>query len=143
MTTEKNFTDNKTPTHFWRCAKCRNLISEDDCPYCAGIIPMPETETAEKQNDAPAYMERFRIAAISAMIFGLAGIFIFPLILSTLSIIIGIIVIAVNSYEKFEGLKPVWKYKNKTLWCGWTAYYFGNAGLIIMIVKLIIKGMIK
>lgn len=138
-TTVKPVKANVPPTHFWRCAKCRNLISEDDCPYCAGLLQMPvETESVKRSEPA----ERFRIAGLIGSLLGVASIFLFPFILGIISIVTGIIVIAVNPYEDGEGIKPLWKYKNKSLRYGWSSYFLGNCGIIILIIKLFVKGMI-
>ena len=41
-------TDNR-PIHRWRCSKCKEMISEEPCKYCAGA-PKPTKEIPKTEN---------------------------------------------------------------------------------------------
>lgn len=47
-------TDNR-PTHTWRCSKCKEMIAEEPCKYCAGapkpIIESPTIQTKKQKNN--------------------------------------------------------------------------------------------
>lgn len=100
-------------------------VSEPVSPY---TYPQPSVSPPQ---------ERCLGLAITGMIFGFIGFFIFlPIVFSTLGMLFGIIAVLANPGEKGELTKAIWQYKNRARGFGWSATIIGAIGVISMILNM-------
>ena len=101
------------------CVKCgmpKQLNNSYSKPNVTSSLPgygeysscMPNTQAASKEPKP-----RLLALGIIGWIFSIIGLFFFPIIFCVLGLIFGIITAASNPKEEKEGIKPIWKYKNK------------------------------